>query len=287
MRVAVVGLGRMGAAMAARLRGADLPTVVFNRTRGKADALAHAHGATVAATAREAAADADVVLVSLADDSAVLATYRGDDGLLAGLRPGAVVCDTSTVDPATVRELAPSVAKRDATLLDTPVSGSVHLVERGELTVMVGGDLAAVDRARPVLEHLAKTIVHLGGVGAGSTMKLVVNSVVYSLNAALCEAVVLAEKAGLARETTYDVLEASAVGAPFVKYKRAAFLHPDETPVAFSLDLVAKDQDLIDHLAKGVGARMDQAEASRRLVADALAAGLGERDLSALAQLLR
>lgn len=287
MRVAVVGVGRMGAAMVGRLRGVGLPTVAFNRTRGKADALARTHGASVAATAREAAEDADVVLVSLADDAAVLATYRGDDGLLAGLRPRAIVCDTSTVDPATVRELAPPVARREATLLDTPVSGSVHLVERGELTVMVGGDKAALDRARPVLEHLAKTIVHLGEVGAGATMKLVVNSAVHSLNVALCEAVVLAERAGLARETTYDVLEASAVGAPFVKYKRAAFLHPDETPVAFSLDLVAKDQNLIDHLAKSVGARMDQAEANRRLVADALSAGLGERDLSALAQLLR
>jgi len=287
MRVAVVGVGRMGAAMVGRLRGAGLSTVVFNRTRDKADVLARTHGASVVATAREAAEHTDVVLVSLADDAAVLDTYHGDGGLLAGLRPGAVVCDTSTVDPATVRELASPVAMRAATLLDTPVSGSVHLVERGELTVMAGGDKAALDRARPVLEHLAKTIVHCGEVGAGATMKLVVNSAVHSLNVALCEAVVLAERAGLAGETTYDVLEASAVGAPFVKYKRAAFLHPDGTPVAFSLDLVAKDQDLIDRLAKRVGARMDQAEANRRLVADALAAGLGGRDLSALAQLLR
>ncbi|HLM18783.1 MAG TPA: NAD(P)-dependent oxidoreductase, partial [Acidimicrobiia bacterium] len=232
--VGFVGTGRMGAAMVGRLCGAGESVVVFNRSRDKAEAVAVRHGARVADTARDAANGADVVLVSLADDTAVLGTYEGDAGLLAGIRDGAVVCDTSTVDPETMRQLAPQVAARGATLLDTPVSGSVPLVERGELTVMVGGDADALQRVLPVLQHFAARIFHLGDTGAGATMKLVVNAAVHALNVAVSEALVLAEKAGLDRATTYDVIEVSAAGAPYVKYKRAAFLQPDDTSVAFS-----------------------------------------------------
>lgn len=128
---------------------------------------------------------------------------------------------------------------------------------------------------------------HLGDVGAGATMKLVVNAMVHALNVSLSEAFVLALKAGLDRERVYDVLEASAVGAPFVHYKRTAFVDPAGAPVAFSLDLVAKDLRLISGLAADVGARMDQSDTNHRLVAEAVTAGLGERDMSALAQYLR
>jgi 3-hydroxyisobutyrate dehydrogenase-like beta-hydroxyacid dehydrogenase len=287
MTVAIVGTGRMGAAMARRLGGAGTDLVLFNRTVETARDVASVTGASVARSAREAVESAKVCLVSLADDAAVSATYHGDEGLLAGLRSGTVVCDTSTVEPRTVRELAPLLAERGSTLLDTPVSGSVALAERGELTVMVGGDAAALEQARPVLQTLGSTVFHLGAVGAGETMKLVVNSVVHALNVSVSEAVVLADRAGLDREAAYDVLEVSAVGAPFVKYKRPSFLDPDEAPVAFSLDLVAKDQQLIHHLAKQVGARMDQADVNRELVSEAVAAGLGASDMSAVAQLLR
>jgi 3-hydroxyisobutyrate dehydrogenase-like beta-hydroxyacid dehydrogenase len=285
--VAVVGAGRMGSAMAGRLRAADLSVVVYNRTRDKAEAAAENNGATVAPTARDAVAGADVVLVSLADDDAVRAAYAGDDGLLAGVREGVVVCDTSTVAPETVREIAPQVSERGGRLLDAPVSGSVPLVERGELTVMVGGDPAALETARPVLDHLAKAVFHLGDVGAGATMKLVVNAVIFALNAAVSEALVVAEKAGVGRAATYDVLQASAAGAPYVHYKRDAFLRPDDAPVAFSLDLVAKDQRLIDALAGSVGASTPQADVTRELVAAAVLAGLGAHDMSAVAEYLR
>ena len=123
------------------------PSSSSTASRDKAEAVSDRYGARVADTARDAANSGDVVLVSLADDAAVLGTYEGDAGLLAGIRDGAVLCDTSTVDPETMRQLAPLVAARGATLLDTPVSGSVPLVERGELTVMVGGDAGAL-RAR-------------------------------------------------------------------------------------------------------------------------------------------
>jgi 3-hydroxyisobutyrate dehydrogenase-like beta-hydroxyacid dehydrogenase len=287
MRVALIGAGRMGSAMGARVAGAGHDLVAFNRTRSRAEDLAGRTEARVADSAREAAEFAEVCLVSLADDPAVTATYLDDNGLIAGLQPRAIVCDASTVAPATVRGLNPLVAQKDAILLDTPVSGSVSTVGSGTLTVMVGGDQDALDRARPVLETFAKSIFYLGDIGAGATMKLVVNSLVHSLNVAVSEALVLAEKAGLDRETAYDIFEAGAAGAPYVKYKREAFLRPGEVPVAFSLDLVAKDQELIHDLAAQVGARMEQGEASRKLVAEAVSAGMAERDISEVAEFLR
>jgi 3-hydroxyisobutyrate dehydrogenase-like beta-hydroxyacid dehydrogenase len=287
MRVALIGAGRMGSAMGGRIVEAGHDLVVFNRTRPRAAEVAQRIGGRVAGTAREAAASAEVCVVSLADDAAVTATYLADDGLVVGVQPGAVVCDTSTVAPATVRSLAPLVAQQGATLLDTPVSGSVSTVESGTLTVMVGGDETALDHVRPVLDAFAKSIFHLGDVGAGATMKLVVNSLVHSLNVAVSEALVLAEKAGLDREIVYDIFESGAAAAPYVKYKRAAFLQPGEVPVAFSLALVAKDQELIHDLAQQTATRMDQAEASRQLVGEAVEAGLAGRDISEVASFLR
>lgn len=287
LQVAVVGTGRMGGAMVGRIRAASLPVVVYNRSRDKAEAVAGAVGAEVAGTARDAAAGADVVLVSLADDDAARAAYRGPDGLVAGLSAGAVVADTSTLSPSTVRDLGADVGAAGATLIDTPVSGSVATVESGGLTVMVGGDGAALERARPVLDSMATRIVHLGALGAGATMKLAVNSVLHALNVALAEGLLLAERAGIDREAAYDVIAGGAAGAPFLHYKRASFLDPDGTPVAFSLDLVAKDLELAAALADEVGGAARQLATNRGVVADAVEAGFGSADLSAVAEFLR
>jgi 3-hydroxyisobutyrate dehydrogenase-like beta-hydroxyacid dehydrogenase len=286
-RVAVVGAGRMGAAMVGTLRRAGLPVLVYNRTRDKAEAVAEATGAEVAATAREAAEGAQVVLSSLADDAAVGAAYTGGDGIVAGLQPGTVVCESSTIDPGTVRRLRPLVEDRRAELLDTPVSGSVSAVEAGTLTIMVGGDAEVLARARPVLDPLARHVVHVGELGSGAVMKLAVNAIVHGLNLALSEALVLAERAGVARETAYQVFADSAVAAPFVHYKREAFEHPGRPPVAFSLELVGKDLDLILVLAEAAGVPMEQAASNRQVVRAAIAAGLGGHDLSELATFLR
>ncbi|GAA3846380.1 NAD(P)-dependent oxidoreductase [Streptomyces coacervatus] len=282
-RVAVIGTGRMGAAMAVRLREAGFAVTAHNRTRAKAEAT----GAAVAATPRQAAAAADVVLVSLADDTAVRQAYAGEDGIAAGLRAGAVVVETSTVAPETVTALAPLVEKAGAALLDAPVSGSVVFVEQGRLTVMAGGDASALERARPVLDVLAAHVVHVGPGGTGAAMKLAVNSLLLGLNQALSEALVLAERAGVPRESAYEVFAAGAAGAPFVQYKKDAYLHPENATVAFTLELVAKDLDLVLALAERVGASMQQAATNRRLVGEAVEQGLGQRDLSALADFLR
>jgi 3-hydroxyisobutyrate dehydrogenase-like beta-hydroxyacid dehydrogenase len=287
LQVAVVGTGRMGGAMVGRIRAAGFSVVVHNRTRAKAEAVAAEHGASVAETAREAAAGSDVVVVSLPDDEAAFAAYRGPDGLLAGLTAGAVVADTSTVAPSTVRELAREVEAAGAALLDSPVSGSVASVQSGALTVMVGGDATALDRARPVLETMAKRVVALGESGTGATMKLAVNSIVHALNVALSEGLVLAELAGIDRAVAYDVIADSVVGAPFVQYKRAAFLEPEETPVAFALELVAKDLALAGELADESGVTARQLAVNREIVAEAVGAGLGTSDMSAIAMRLR
>jgi 3-hydroxyisobutyrate dehydrogenase-like beta-hydroxyacid dehydrogenase len=287
-RVAVVGTGRMGAAMAGRIAAAGHPLTLWNRTRATAESVAAGlPGVAVAATAREAAAAADVVIVSLADDAATRSTYGGEDGLVAGLAPSTVVADTSTVAPETIRALEDEVRATGAVLVDTPVSGSVTTVESGAILVMAGGDAAAVERARPALESFAQRIILLGPLGSGATMKLAVNAMVFGLNQTLAEALVLAEKAGVERELAYEVFASSAVAAPFVAYKRAAFEHPESAAVAFALDLVAKDLDLAAALATAVGAPVPQLETNRRVVGEAMEAGLGDADMSALARHLR
>jgi 3-hydroxyisobutyrate dehydrogenase-like beta-hydroxyacid dehydrogenase len=280
-------MGRMGAAMVATLRREGHEVVVWNRTTSKAQAVADATGAEVAATAAEAARGASFVLSSLADDAAVDDVFVGSEGVAGSLEPDTVVMEMSTIAPRTVLELRGPIEDRGAALLDAPVSGSVSFAETGKLTIMVGGDAEAVDRARPVLEALSSKLLHVGALGAGATMKLAVNAVVHALDVALSEALVLAEKAGVSRAAAYEVFANSAVAAPFVTYKQEAFVHPEEAPVAFSLDLVDKDLELILGLAESVGADMDQGETNRAVVQRALEAGLGDRDLSAIAVHLR
>ncbi|HJS27943.1 MAG TPA: NAD(P)-dependent oxidoreductase [Actinomycetota bacterium] len=282
--VAVLGTGRMGGAMVGTLRRADIDVVVWNRDRGRCDAVAQSSGAKTAESAASAAAAGDVTISSLADDAAVEAVYTE---AAEGFHPGQVVLEMSTISPETVREVEPLVRERGATLLDAPVSGSVPVVERGELLIMVGGDPDALERARPVLEALSSKILHVGELGAGAATKLAVNALVHGLAVALSESLVLAEKAGVDRSTAYEVFTSGAAGAPFVHYKRAAFERPDETPVAFTLDLVEKDLDLILALAERVGAPMPQAASNREEIRAALAAGMRGKDMSALAEHLR
>ncbi len=152
---------------------------------------------------------------------------------------------------------------------------------------MVGGDEADLERARPVLGSIGSTIFHLGPLGTGAAMKLAVNTVIFGLNEALAEALVLAEAAGIRRDLAYDVLAASAVGAPYVGYKRAAFLEPDDTPVAFALDLAAKDLRLIAELAAAIDRDLPQAALNLSVIEAAAAAAGGDRDFSAVAGHLR
>jgi 3-hydroxyisobutyrate dehydrogenase-like beta-hydroxyacid dehydrogenase len=273
--------------MVGTLRRAGFDVVVWNRTGSRAESVADAHGATVASTAASAVTDADVVLSSLADDEAVLATYLGDEGAASACGPDQVVLEMSTIAPATARRVGDAVMATGAGFLDAPVSGSVPVVEKGELTIMVGGDPATLERARPVLDALAAKIFHVGSLGAGATVKLAVNALVHAIDVGLSEALVLAEKAGVDRSAAYDVFAAGAAAAPFVLYKRPAFEDPDDAPLTFTLDPMAKDLALILALAEAVNAPMGQAERNRELVNRAISAGFAGRDMSSIAEYLR
>jgi 3-hydroxyisobutyrate dehydrogenase/2-hydroxy-3-oxopropionate reductase len=223
----------------------------------------------------------------LTNGDAVDAVYGGPDGLIAGARPGTVLCDCSTVPPSTLRAHAEAAQAAGVGLLDAPVSGSVGLAEAGKLTIMVGGEAEDLERARPVLGALSGTLFHLGPLGTGAAMKLAVNTLIFGLNQALAEGLTLAAAAGIEPASAYDVLVASAAGAPLVAYKRSAFLEPETTPVAFSLDLAAKDLRLIAELADAVGVEMPGAATDLAVIDAAIAAGHGDRDFSTVTSQLR
>lgn len=281
--VAILGLGRMGSAMARALATAGHELVLWNRSPDTARALAAELGARTVATPSAAAGAADICISMLADATAVDAVYAGADGLIAGATASNVLVDASTVPPSTLRAHERAARARGAGILDAPVSGSVATATSGALTLMVGGEERDLERARPILRALAGTIFHLGPLGSGAAMKLAVNTVIFGLNQAIAEALVLAEAAGIERSRAYDVLAASAVGAPFVGYKRAAFLEPEATPVAFALDLAAKDLRLIGELAASLGLGLPQASTDLAVIEAAAASRGGARDFASVA----
>jgi 3-hydroxyisobutyrate dehydrogenase/2-hydroxy-3-oxopropionate reductase len=287
MRVAVLGTGRMGGAMAATIAGAGHDVVLWNRDADKAVRIGETIGAAVRATPAEAVAEAEVVVSSLADDGALISVYLGPGGVVEGIGEGAVAVDTSTVDPGSIERVGAAVDDAGGAFLDCPVSGSVSAVEAGSLTIMVGGDPVVAERVRPVLDALAARVIEVGPRGAGAATKLAVNDLVHALNVALSESLVLAERAGVDRSIAYEVFASGAPGAPFLHYKREAYERPDEATVAFSLDLVEKDLELITALGERVGAPLAQATTTLDIVRRANERGFGDRDLSAVAVFLR
>jgi 3-hydroxyisobutyrate dehydrogenase-like beta-hydroxyacid dehydrogenase len=287
LRVGFAGLGRMGRRMATNLAAANLLTGVYNRTAERAEDFAAEHGVEAFPTSAALADVVDVFLTMVADDDASAMLYTGEEGFLEAATPSAVALEMSTVSVSHVRGLADRLAVRGSRLLDVPVSGSIAMASDGTLTLMVGGDVETLERVRPVLGALAANVFHVGAVGAGAAMKLAVNTVVYGLNGALAEGLVLAERAGIAREQAYEVFAASAVAAPFVHYRRAAFERPGEEPVGFTVSLAAKDLDLILDLAEGHEYAMPQAELNLDVLRRAIADGFADDDVSAVAQMLR
>ncbi len=273
--------------MAATLHRAGFDLILWNRNEKKAVELANSLSATVASSAAEAASNAEITLTSLSDDAAVKTVYLDPGGVVQGIKSGSIALDTSTVDPETAKEVGMAVDQVGAGFLDCPVSGSVATVEAGALTIMVGGDSDLLETVRPVLGALATNVVHVDGTGSGAATKLAVNALVHGLNVALSEALVLAERAGVDRSTAYEVFVTGAAGAPFVQYKREAYENPEEATVAFSLDLVAKDLELITELGVRVGAPMKQASTGLDIVRGAIESGMGDKDLSAVAVYLR
>jgi 3-hydroxyisobutyrate dehydrogenase-like beta-hydroxyacid dehydrogenase len=273
----------MGAAMCARLVGAGHRVRLWNRTRTRAESVREAVGSAglvVTDTPAGCVTGAGVVLSMLADGGATSSTLLDAD-LLGALAPDAVVCDMGTSGVDAARSIASAYAAAHRRFVDAPVSGSVATVAAGQLLVMAAGAVEDVESVTPVLSAFAARVVRVGDAGQGQAMKLAVNLVVHDLNAALSESLVLAEGAGIDLATAYDVLESSAVGAPFVRYKRAAFLDDDQ-PVAMSLDLVAKDLRLVADLAADQGREVALTRVAQEVVDAAVTAGHGARDMAGL-----
>lgn len=277
-RVAVLGAGRMGSAIARKVAAGGHDVVVWNRTRSRAEAV----GEAVADTAVQAVTGAEVVLSMLANGSATCEVLLAPD-VLAALDPDAVVVDLGTSGVEAARRLADGLSQQGVAFVDAPVSGSVPAVEGGTLLVMAAGASEAVGRAGVVLSSFARKVMPVGDPGAGQVMKLAVNLVLHDLNAAVAESLRLAESAGVAREDAYSVLQESVVGAPYVQYKRAAFLDPS-TPVAMTLALVAKDLELITEQARRTGGPALVTEQVLRTVQHAVRAGLGDHDMADLSR---
>jgi len=286
-RVAVLGMGHMGSAMARRLAQQGFELVLYNRTRERAAALAEEIHGSVADTPAEAARRADVLITMVADDAALRDVCHADAGILAGANARSVTVQTSTVLPETVREIGQTFAERGLAFLDAPVSGSTTSTASGELTFMVGGEDEHLERARPVLEALGKRTLRFGGVGTAAAAKLAVNDIIFALDVAIAEALVLAEAAGVDRAAAYDAFAGGATGAPFVQYKRAAFVEPGKNPPAFSFELAQKDLSLILALAERTGVEMSQAQTNAAVLRAAADAVGRERDFSEVATHIR
>jgi 3-hydroxyisobutyrate dehydrogenase/2-hydroxy-3-oxopropionate reductase len=197
------------------------------------------------------------------------------------------VIDMSTIGPIAARGFAAEVDAAGGNWLDAPVSGSTALAQQGTLTTMVGGDAAALERARPVLDAMTAKLFHMGPAGTGAAMKVVVQASLAQLNEAVAEGIVLAERAGIPREAAYDVLAGGVVGAPFVQYKRDAFVKPEETPVAFTVGLMRKDLGLAFALADEAGVTLPSATAADGVLERAVERGLADADMARVADVVR
>lgn len=251
--VAFLGLGAIGAPMAAHLAPPATALTVWNRTAKRATDFAARTGAAMAATPAEAARAADVVITCFPISRDLEGLLDGPTGLLAGFRKGAVLVDCTSGDPPTSKRIAARLAERGIGFLDAPVSGGVAGAEKGALTVMVGGDAAVLDKVRPVLERFGKKIVHCGPVGAGDALKAVNNAMLATHIWALAEGLIALERNGVAPAVALDVINASSG-----RSNTSQNLFPERVltrafPRTFRLALLDKDVGIAADVARDAG----------------------------------
>jgi len=285
-RVALLGLGRMGAPMAGRLSDAGHDLVVWSRTGAHAAALADR--AEVAASPAEAGAKAEVAITMLTDGGALEEVVLGRAGLAEGLGPGTLLVDMSTTGPGPARKVAGALAEREAGFVDAPVAGSVGPAADGTLAIMVGGSDEAVARARPLLEILGdpERTWHVGPVGAGQAAKLMVNLVLGGVTAAVAEGFILGRLLGLSPDDALEVLEGASVAAQTVRSKGDKLRSGDYGDPGFRLALMHKDLRLAVDAARAARASLPATERVAELYAGAKGRGLADQDYSAVAAYL-
>ncbi len=279
-----IGLGVMGSRMVKRLMDAGHAVTGYNRTPEKAGELRKA-GMKWADSPRAVAEASEVTFSMVTDTAALLAVTQGPDGLLAGLGPGKIYVDMSTVSPAASRELACQVAGREAAMLDAPVSGSVITLEEGKLSIMVGGDPAVFEKVTPILLAIGPKVTHVGANGLAVTMKIATNLSLAVQMLAFSEAVLLAEKSGIRRKVAVDVLLNSVIASPMVKYRGPFVLKmPDEA--WFNVNMMQKDMNLALELGRRLDVPLPTTAATNEMLTAARGLGLQEQDFAILFEVL-
>lgn len=282
--VGFIGLGIMGRPMALNLLRAGYPLVVHNRTRAKEKELVEA-GAKSAATPHEIAEQAEIVITMLPDSPDVEQVYLGDDGIIGAAREGQLLIDMSSIAPAVAQAVADAAREAGADALDAPVSGGDVGARDGTLSIMVGGPDEAFERARPLFDVLGKTVVHLGGAGAGQTAKACNQILVAVTIEAVSEALVLASKAGVDPEKLIDVLSGGLAGNKVMEVRRRNFLEHDFTP-GFKLALHHKDLGIALRTARELGVYVPTTAIVDQMLAGLEATGDGGLDHSALLKVI-
>lgn len=284
-RVAFLGLGIMGAPMAATLSRAGFELTVWNRTAERARSFAAEHDARAAATPAEAAREADVLITMVVDGPQVREVLCGESGALEGLAAGSLVIDMSTIAPDASVEIGELVRARGVGFLDAPVTGSRPKAEDGTLTIMVGGDERDFIRAEPVLVALGELIVHVGPQGHGSTVKLINNTLAATNAAALAEGLVLARAAGVDTAALRRVVGAGSGNSAIFALKAGPMLEHDFEPL-FKLEHLLKDVRHCLAQARALGVDSSVAEAARLRYEKALEKGLGGEDFAAVMEVV-
>lgn len=284
-RIGFVGLGVMGSRMVKRLLHAGRSVVGYNRTRAKAQWLVDL-GMEWADSPRQVAEAADVVFTMVTDTKALQAVTEGPEGILAGLGPGKVYVDMSTVSPAASRALAEKVRQRGAQMLDAPVSGSVVTLEEGRLSIMVGGDRDAFERVRPILQDIGPVVTHVGGNGQAVLMKVATNLSLAVQMLAFSEGLLLAERGGIPRETAVHVLLNSVIASPMLKYRGPFVLRmPEEA--WFDVNMMQKDLLLALEMGRELDVPLPTTATTNEYLTAARALGLAGYDFAVLFEVLR
>ncbi len=283
--VGFVGLGTMGAAMAANLARAGFPLVVWNRTAGRAAALRDL-GAREASSPGELAASCDIVVTCVSDTPDVEAVVFGPDGIAEGARSGTLLIDCSTISPSATRDFAARLRERGVHMIDAPISGGSEGAVKGTLTIMLGGEAEDVARARPVLEAMGRTITHIGPIGAGQATKAVNQVILCGAYLGVAEGIVLALKEGLDPERVVEALSGGAAQS-WVLTNRSGRMIGDDYPLGFRVALHRKDLGIALEMARGDGAALPVTALAAQLENGLLAQGHGDEDMSALARAIR
>ncbi|HKI57285.1 MAG TPA: NAD(P)-dependent oxidoreductase [Trueperaceae bacterium] len=285
MRIGFIGLGTMGAPMARRLLEAGFDLSVHNRTREREEPLA-ALGARRAATPRECARDRELVITMVSDTPDVQAVVLGEEGAVEGMDASTVLVDMSTISPATTRLIAAALGDHGVAMLDAPVSGGSEGAEKGTLSIMVGGDAGVLERARPVLEVLGRTITHVGPIGSGQVTKAVNQVIIAGTYAAVAEGLALAMAAGIDVEAAHAAVSGGAAGSWGLTNRGPNMIH-DHYPLGFRTRLHRKDLGIALESARELGVAIPVAAYVEQLETSLVKRGFGDEDVSNIARIVR